>query len=339
MSSSDIAGSVGCLAGSEADQVQASAAGDVFIDVRLFLVSQIPRSGGSMLAQLFDGHPQVYAHPAELHIWHPDKGDWPVLDPGGDPEEWFGVLRSDKWERFAHRGFGKAGRNRFAQERRHTFTFVESEQRSCFLELVQSRSVTRPRDILDCWFTSFFASWREWQPTGREIAITGFMPRTVMRSDNIERFRKDYPDGKLITIVRDPRSWYASSRLAHYRSDEEMPEAVDAWTSYARRAAQLLETRVPWALGLTFDDLVLDPERTMRRVASFVGIEFDPCLLQPSYAGRPILPNSSFSVHEYGINPKMAGRKDEISDEAQEAIAAEALPLYEEIAELLTPRQ
>jgi hypothetical protein len=39
----------------------------MFIDAPLFLVSQIPRSGGSMLAQLFDGHPQVYAHPAEIH--------------------------------------------------------------------------------------------------------------------------------------------------------------------------------------------------------------------------------------------------------------------------------
>jgi sulfotransferase family protein len=313
-----------------------SARGTSFIDAPLVVISQIFRSGGSMLAQLFDGHSQVYAHPAEIRIGHPDsRGDWPVLDPAGDPEEWFRVLRSDKWTRFARNGFGKAGRNRFAQEQRHIFTFDESEQRSCFLELVELRSITRPRDILDCWFTSFFASWREWQPTGREVVITGFRPRMVMRPDSMEGFRADYPDGKLITIVRDPRSWYASSRVTHYTSDEEMPEAVDAWTSYARGVAQLLGSRVPWALGLTFDDLVLNPERTMQRVASFVGIEFDPCLLQPSYAGRPILPNSSFSVPEYGINPEMARRVGQISDEAQEAIAAEALPLYESLTELL----
>jgi hypothetical protein len=240
-------------------------------------------------------------------------------------------------EALSSRGFGKAGKNRFARDRRHRFTFSESEQRSRFLRLVGSRSIARPRDILDCWFTSFFSSWREWQPTGQEIALTGFMPWLMMRADSMERFRADYPDGKLITIARDPRSWYASSRLTHYQSDKDIREAVEAWTAYARAVTQLLDSRVPWALAVTFDELVLDPETTMQRVARFVGIEFDSCLLEPSYAGRPILPNSSFSVAEYGINAEMVRRKDAISDEALEQIEAQALPLYEHIAERLAP--
>jgi len=32
----------------------------------LVLISQIQRSGGSLLSQLFDGHPEVHAHPHEL---------------------------------------------------------------------------------------------------------------------------------------------------------------------------------------------------------------------------------------------------------------------------------
>ena len=32
----------------------------------LALISQIQRSGGSLLSQLFDGHPEIHAHPHEL---------------------------------------------------------------------------------------------------------------------------------------------------------------------------------------------------------------------------------------------------------------------------------
>jgi hypothetical protein len=39
----------------------------------LALISQIQRSGGSMLSQLFDVHPEVHAHPHELKFGHPKK--------------------------------------------------------------------------------------------------------------------------------------------------------------------------------------------------------------------------------------------------------------------------
>jgi hypothetical protein len=43
------------------------------ITVPLALISQIQRSGGSLLSQLFDGHPEIYAHPDELKIGYPEK--------------------------------------------------------------------------------------------------------------------------------------------------------------------------------------------------------------------------------------------------------------------------
>ena len=39
----------------------------------LLLISQVQRSGGTLLSQLFDGHPQVHAHPHELKIGYPEK--------------------------------------------------------------------------------------------------------------------------------------------------------------------------------------------------------------------------------------------------------------------------
>ena len=58
----------------------------------LVLITQIQRSGGTLLSQLLDGHPQVCAHPHELHIGKPMKWDWPMLNMRDSPETWFSCL-------------------------------------------------------------------------------------------------------------------------------------------------------------------------------------------------------------------------------------------------------
>src|SRR5207244_11583723 len=59
------------------------------VEVRepLVFVSQIQRSGGTLLSRLLDGHPECHAHPYEARLGH--KSKWPVLDLAA-PDEWFG---------------------------------------------------------------------------------------------------------------------------------------------------------------------------------------------------------------------------------------------------------
>ena len=65
------------------------------VSAPLALISQIQRSGGSMLSQLFDGHPQVHAHPHELKFGYPKKYIWPPIDLGNRPDRWFEILFED----------------------------------------------------------------------------------------------------------------------------------------------------------------------------------------------------------------------------------------------------
>lgn len=160
------------------------------------------------------------------------------------------------------------------------------------------------------------------------------MPRVVMIPSSLERFRADYPDGRLISIVRDPTSWYASTSRNN-SAHRDVRVAVAEWNENARAIADLVRQDVPWMAGVLFDDLVSETEPVMRRLAAFAGIEFDACLLEQSYLGQPMLPNSSFPVAEYGVNAAMTQRGDEIDPDARAYIEAEAVPLYEELTELL----
>src|SRR5918912_1876755 len=72
----------------------------------LVLISQVQRSGGTLLSQLLDNHPQLHAHPHELHIGYPrDKGDWPALDLSAGPAQWFEMTQEEHVERTFLQGY------------------------------------------------------------------------------------------------------------------------------------------------------------------------------------------------------------------------------------------
>src|SRR5215210_4381368 len=93
----------------------------------LVLISQIQRSGGTLLSQLLDAHPQLHAHPHELHIGYPrDKRDWPQLDLGEGPEQWFRALREAHVDRMLVDGYRKYARKwvQYEDERLETYPFL-----------------------------------------------------------------------------------------------------------------------------------------------------------------------------------------------------------------------
>ena len=61
----------------------------------LALIAQIQGSGGSLLSQFFDGHPELHAHSHELLIGYPEEHIWPRIDLSEDSKKWFEVLFED----------------------------------------------------------------------------------------------------------------------------------------------------------------------------------------------------------------------------------------------------
>jgi hypothetical protein len=84
---------------------------------------------------------------------------------------------------------------------------------------------------------------------------------------------------------------------------------------------------------LTYEQLVLETEATMGRVAERVGISMSPELLEPTFNGRPILANSSESVGRYGVLPeRVSAYRDSLDRETAGLIEELAGDLYEQAA-------
>ncbi len=253
----------------------------------LVLISQIQRSGGSMIIELLDNHPEVFAYPYELILGKPQKSDWPDLDLSAGAEQWMAELFEPRLPLLSLRGFAKSDLNRFATDR-VPFAFDVPGMIGRFLRANRTRPGDQ-RELLNRYFTAYFRSWADYRESGRERWVAAFAPRLVMRPLSMRRYRRDYPDGHLVGSIRHPRSWLISAQR-HSRQYQQYGPALELWQMSAEA---LLEQhlRAPEATTLLiYEELVAQPEAELRRLTADLGIEFRPSLLTPTLSGRPLCP-------------------------------------------------
>jgi len=264
------------------------------------LVSQVQRSGGTLLSRLFDAHPEIHAHPYEVHIGRRRRSRWSkiALDR---PDELFEGLYEPKVAEHLAGGYTKPGLEHDDVDV-FPFIFLPRLQRRIFDTCLAAKPLESERDVYNAYFTSYFNAWVDNQNlyTGPKRIVTGFTPRMIAHEPSVRRFFRAYPDGKLVSLIRDPRSWYASASR-HRPKYQVVEEALEAWresTAAALAAAQSFGERV---VLITYEELVQEPESTMTRLAGRLGISMHPTLLSPTFNGRKIRPNSSDRVVSYGV--------------------------------------
>jgi len=296
----------------------------------LVLISQVQRSGGTLLSQLFDDHPECHVHPEELKIGAPKKWNWPRIDEAA-PDEWFALLYEDAAARHLHDGYHKSPRPD-AEQDYFPFLFLPRLQRAIFDRV--SEHATNERAVLDAYFTSYFNAWLDNHNlyTGPKKAIVGFVPWLAVEPDELERFFAAYADGRLITIVRNPCSWYASARV-HGRSYEDLDAAIDRWRRSAEASLAAAERFAGRAVLLTYESLVTDVAATMSTLCVRLDLTMSDGLTTPTFNGRPIRANSSDPVERYGVLPERADAyRDSLGQDVVQRIETLAGDLYERAA-------
>jgi hypothetical protein len=269
------------------------------VQAPLALISQIQRSGGSLLSQLFDGHPQIHAHPHELKIGYPKKYYWPKIDLADAPERWFLLLFEDIVIEHAKEGFKKG----IKADQTHPFHFVPYLQKEIFLQYVNSITPLRLRDIFDGYMTSYFNAWlNNFNINGNHKKyITAFTPRMAMRQENMDKFCKIYPDGKLISIVRDPKNWFPSASQHRQKDYGDISKALVQWKDSVNAMIRNKETFEEKLIIIRFEDLITKTKPVMQYFSNFLDIEFDDILLNPTFNGSPISANTSFELEKSKI--------------------------------------
>jgi hypothetical protein len=291
----------------------------------LALISQIQGSGGPFLSQLFDGHPELHVHPHELMIGYPEKSIWPRIDLSDGPKRWFEVLFEDIVSEYNREGYKKE------KEDKETFPFVfiSSLQMEIFLNYIDSvQSMTR-RDIFDAYMTSYFGAWLNNQNYyGSKKFITAYMPRLGIIKENMESFFEVYPDGRLISVVRDPKSWLPSAKKRWPGSYTDVGQALSEWNKSAQAMLWNKEKYGDCVCFIQFEDFIRKTEAIMRFLAEFLGVEFDDILLKPTFNKLPLEVNTSFQVGDHGIMNSHLSREQTVTAEELNTIERMTSEIY-----------
>lgn len=277
------------------------------VDQPIVLVSQLQRSGGTLINALLDGHPELHAHPHELQL----DNTWPELDLSAGADEWIESLR----EGFVAPNFERGYLKLAVEPRDHPplpFTIAPSFLERLFRLVCAEEPPQSQRQVLDRYLTAFFNAWIDCQGLRepRKLWVTAFAPRRGW-GESRSRFFTDYPDGRLILSLRDARGWYASASTwaARYA---DVPTAIELWRRNAEEILAAKAERPRAVFVLTYDALVGDPTRTMKALAEWLGIEWSPILLEPTFNRLPTQPNSSFELTEPGIRRESMDRWREV---------------------------
>jgi hypothetical protein len=299
-----------------------------WIDQPLVLISQIQRSGGTLLSQLFDAHPECHTHPYELLIGDGPKDEWPEVDLAAGADRWFDLLADASTARNFEEGYIKYNRDLAEDARAEPLPFLLPPwlQRELFFRCTRARPPTDARGVFDAYFTSYFHAWLNGRfREGPKRAVVAFRPLLAASRDSTDRFFADYPDGHLVSVLRHPGSWWASARRHKPERYGSLEEALALW----RRSTEgILENRRRHGDRvhlLRFEDLLGDTESTMRRLARELDLGWSERLLEPTFNGWPIRANSSFAVDRFGVLQDPARRHVEELDPAEQAAIERAV--------------
>jgi hypothetical protein len=283
----------------------------------LALISQIQRSGGSLLSQLFDGHPQLHAHPHEMKIGYPNKYTWPRIDLDDHPKFWLEMLFESNVINHFKVGYKKQKN----MDDTYLFLFLPSLQNQLFLNYLNPIEEISQRDVFDAYMTSYFGAWLNNQNTsGKKKYITAFTARLAMNKENMESFFEIYPDGRLISIIRDPKNWYPSAASHKPLIYGDINRSLELWQASARAMLRNKDKYNDRVCILTFEDLVVRTESVVRYLAKFLEIKYDDILLTPTFNKFPIKANTSFKAKRHGILNSTLNRYKSLSEEELDII-------------------
>ncbi|HYK45565.1 MAG TPA: sulfotransferase [Parafilimonas sp.] len=262
------------------------------------------KSGTSLLRNLFDGHPAVFAAPLESHFFQ-HTGSWvSYFFRRSNPRRL--TIEQMKNELVSWIDFSNRRVNLFADG----FTAGKWDLEK-FKETMFSKQVSGLRELSDLYIESMYVSLYD-KPYPGLI----FVEKSVENVEFVQEWLKLYPNAKFVHILRNPYSnLVAIRKFMHSVRVPFLNRAlVSMQQSYYFLYKNLTLINPAQYKVILYEDLLNDPNKIMTELANFAGIDFEDILLTPTISRETWSGNSTNRTNFTGVsNQNIEKWKDEIT--------------------------
>lgn len=289
------------------------------------------RSGGSLLARLFDGHPEVPSYPFENEFFEGRNGDlinFSEFRQTGNTSDIENQEVVNKIRKFATDLLQT--KQRYGSDD----SKFDYEQFSASLA-----SFVRPEmgdhQIYDCIHKSFFQVHQQ-SDIDTAAAISNHCSRTF--AADLDQFFSTFEDGYFMHTIREPKAVTASLKNYSFFATGKNPESIpanfidlsiDRWLLAAYMAIKNRKQFGDRYLVVLYEDLILNDEKTLKGICGQINLNFHEGMLVPTFGNEVWGGNSSFGKMPAKVSSQNLEKyKEVLSQGEQDKVDQALLDIY-----------
>jgi|SaaInlStandDraft_5_1057022.scaffolds.fasta_scaffold27928_2 hypothetical protein len=314
-------------------------------------IGGINRSGGSLLARLFDGHPDVASYPLETSfpinkIFYPfvealsgstafipsykkelNENIFDILNIKQTKEETRHVWGEEK-------GDSAGVRKNYLEKEFYGSVKTDFDYKK-YVSEIEKKSINADNlnDLYNIKHKAYFDAWDEGKHSGNlEYVITH--DSNGLFISNTDKFFKEFPESFFIHPIRNVTGYVASEKTRitrRYYGSRRFPKIkmpnifvkrfrsydiealIRCWLVSLTRAVLLQEEYGVHGRFLVYryENLVNDTDKSMKSISSSIGLNFNDSLLEPTIMGNPWGGNSH-QGKQSGVNKELKNYYSEV---------------------------
>ena len=249
---------------------------------KLVMLSAGFEHGGNVTHRHLDGHSKLLVYPFESQLGNRNFNDflasvervqyrYPEFPEGMEPRELYEQMIDEELKTFLRKRNGSKFKDADLQmDERERIAFFEQD--------LKAKDLYRRKDVIEAFFKSTFYSWKNYYTEERNnMVYVGYSPAIGI---DAARMIKDFPDIKIIHIVRNPFSAYRDTKRRPFPQD--LSKYLITWNIY-HSTVEMYQKMYPQNIKIVrYEDMVYDKTKFMAELAAFIGIEFEDTMLYPS---------------------------------------------------------
>lgn len=260
-------------------------------DFRLVMISAGFEHGGNVTHRHLDGHPELLVYPFESQLGNKDFNDflasvervqyrYPEFPEGTDAATLYELIVDEEMKTFLRKRNGSKFKDA-------NLVMDEKNRKDAFIRILgEDKPYTRAR-VIEAFFRSTFEAWENcYEKPGDNKVYVGYSPAIGI---DAERMIRDFPNIKIIHIIRNPFSAYRDTKRRPF--PQPLSKYLITWNIYHSTVEMFAKMYPENVRIFRYEDLVADKNKFMSNVAEYIGVEFSDTMLYPSWNGVEIKDN------------------------------------------------